>query len=262
MGENILECRNLVKSYGNKLALEGIDLSMKRGRIVGLLGPNGSGKSTLLSLLCALNKSKTGHVYLGDINMKNLKYKDIAKILATVHQQNSVPKDIKVEELVAYGRYPHKGYFKSNNKEDKNIIKWALECTGLDDLKHKGVMNLSGGERQRAFISMALAQKPKILFVDEPTTYLDIFHQIEILEIVKKLNKYNGLTVVMVLHDINQAIKYSHNIVVMKDGKIVKEGKSENVIDENLLKEVYKVNGVINKCKETGETYFIPKTIC
>lgn len=123
-------------------------------------------------------------------------------------------------------------------------------------------MNLSGGERQRAFISMALAQKPKILFLDEPTTYLDIFHQIEILEIVKKLNKDNGLTVVMVLHDINQAIKYSHNIVVMKDGKIVKEGKSENVIDENLLKEVYKVNGVINKCKETGEIYFIPKTIC
>ena len=123
-------------------------------------------------------------------------------------------------------------------------------------------MNLSGGERQRAFISMALAQKPKILFLDEPTTYLDIFHQIEILEIVKKLNKDNGLTVVMVLHDINQAIKYSHNIVVMKDGEIVKEGKSENVIDENLLKEVYKVNGVINKCKETGEIYFIPKTIC
>ena len=240
---------------GEKNIINDLNIDIKEGEITTIIGPNGSGKSTLLSLLCALNKSKTGHVYLGDINMNNLKYKDIAKILATVHQQNSVPKDIKVEELVAYGRYPHKGYFKNNNKEDKNIIKWALECTGLDDLKHKGVMNLSGGERQRAFISMALAQKPKILF-------LDVFHQIEILEIVKKLNKDNGLTVVMVLHDINQAIKYSHNIVVMKDGKIVKEGKSENVIDENLLKEVYKVNGVINKCKETGEIYFIPKTIC
>ncbi|EJT6496791.1 ABC transporter ATP-binding protein [Clostridium perfringens] len=247
---------------GEKNIINDLNIDIKEGEITTIIGPNGSGKSTLLSLLCALNKSKTGHVYLGDINMNNLKYKDIAKILATVHQQNSVPNDIKVEELVAYGRYPHKGYFKSNNKEDKNIIKWALECTGLDALKHKGVMNLSGGERQRAFISMALAQKPKILFLDEPTTYLDIFHQIEILEIVKKLNKDNGLTVVMVLHDINQAIKYSHNIVVMKDGKIVKEGKSENVIDENLLKEVYKVNGVINKCKETGEIYFIPKTIC
>lgn len=247
---------------GEKNIINDLNIDIKEGEITTIIGPNGSGKSTLLSLLCALNKSKTGHVYLGDINMNNLKYKDIAKALATVHQQNSVPNDIKVEELVAYGRYPHKGYFKSNNKEDKNIIKWALECTGLDDLKHKGVMNLSGGERQRAFISMALAQKPKILFLDEPTTYLDIFHQIEILEIVRKLNKDSGLTVVMVLHDINQAIKYSHNIVVMKDGKIVKEGKSENVIDENLLKEVYKVNGVINKCKETGEIYFIPKTIC
>lgn len=247
---------------GEKNIINDLNIDIKEGEITTIIGPNGSGKSTLLSLLCALNKSKTGHVYLGDINMNNLKYKDIAKVLATVHQQNSVPKDIKVEELVSYGRYPHKGYFKSNNKEDKNIIKWALECTGLDDLKHKGVMNLSGGERQRAFISMALAQKPKILFLDEPTTYLDIFHQIEILEIVRKLNKDSGLTVVMVLHDINQAIKYSHNIVVMKDGKIVKEGKSENVIDENLLKEVYKVNGVINKCNETGEIYFIPKTIC
>lgn len=170
---------------GEKNIINDLNIDIKEGEITTIIGPNGSGKSTLLSLLCALNKSKTGHVYLGDINMNNLKYKDIAKILATVHQQNSVPKDIKVEELVAYGRYPHKGYFKNNNKEDKNIIKWALECTGLDDLKHKGVMNLSGGERQRAFISMALAQKPKFLFLDEPTTYLDIFHQIEILEIVK-----------------------------------------------------------------------------
>ena len=138
---------------GEKNIINDLNIDIKEGEITTIIGPNGSGKSTLLSLLCALNKSKTGHVYLGDINMNNLKYKDIAKILATVHQQNSVPKDIKVEELVAYGRYPHKGYFKSNNKEDKNIIKWALECTGLGDLKHKGVMNLSGGERQRAFIN-------------------------------------------------------------------------------------------------------------
>lgn len=247
---------------GEKNIINDLSINIKEGEITTIIGPNGSGKSTLLSLLCALNKSKAGHVYLGDLNMNNLKYKDIAKVLATVHQQNSVPKDMKVEELVAYGRYPHKGYFKSSNNEDENIIQWALECTGLNKLKHKSVMNLSGGERQRAFISMALAQKPKILFLDEPTTYLDIFHQIEILEIVKKLNRESGLTVVMVLHDINQAIKYSHNIVVMKDGEIVKEGKAQNVIDENLLRDVYKVHGSINKCDKTGEVYFIPKTIC
>ena len=234
---------------GEKNIINDLNIDIKEGEITTIIGPNGSGKSTLLSLLCALNKSKTGHVYLGDINMNNLKYKDIAKILATVHQQNSVPKDIKVEELVAYGRYPHKGYFKSNNKEDKNIIKWALECTGLDDLKHKGVMNLSGGERQRAFISMALAQKPKFLFLDEPTTYLDIFHQIEILEIVKKLNKDNGLTVVMVLHDINHAAKYSDFIIAMKDGKILYKDEPNSIMKKEVLKNIYNIDAELIRDK-------------
>ena len=247
---------------GEKNIINDLDIEIKEGEITTIIGPNGCGKSTLLSILCALNKSKKGQVYLENVDMNNLKYKDIAKILATVHQQNSVPKDIKVEELVSYGRYPHKSYSKGSDNEDKAIVEWALNSTGLTKLKDKSVMNLSGGERQRAFISMALAQKPKILFLDEPTTYLDIFHQIEILEIVKKLNEESGLTVVMVLHDINQAIKYSHNIVVMKDGKIVKEGKSNLIIDKDLLKEVYRVDGIINKCEETGEVYFIPKAIC
>ncbi|WP_300351099.1 ABC transporter ATP-binding protein [Clostridium sp.] len=247
---------------GEKNIINDLNIEIKEGEITTIIGPNGCGKSTLLSLLCALNKCKSGQVYLENVKMNSLKYKDIAKTLATVHQQNSVPKDIKVEELVSYGRYPHKSYFKGSDNEDKSIVEWALNSTGLIKLKDKSVMNLSGGERQRAFISMALAQKPRILFLDEPTTYLDIFHQIEILEIVKKLNKESGLTVVMVLHDINQAIKYSHNIVVMKGGKIVREGKSDLIIDKDLLKEVYRVDGIINKCEETGEVYFIPKTIC
>ena len=230
---------------GEKNIINDLNIDIKEGEITTIIGPNGSGKSTLLSLLCALNKSKTGHVYLGDINMNNLKYKDIAKILATVHQQNSVPKDIKVEELVAYGRYPHKGYFKSNNKEDKNIIKWALECTGLDDLKHKGVMNLSGGERQRAFISMALAQKPKILFLDEPTTYLDLAHQLEILNLLKELNENHGTTIVMVIHELNNAARFADYMIGMKAGKIACQGTAYEVMTKENLKELFNIDAEI-----------------
>ena len=230
---------------GEKNIINDLNIDIKEGEITTIIGPNGSGKSTLLSLLCALNKSKTGHVYLGDINMNNLKYKDIAKILATVHQQNSVPKDIKVEELVAYGRYPHKGYFKSNNKEDKNIIKWALECTGLDALKHKGVMNLSGGERQRAFISMALAQKPKILFLDEPTTYLDLAHQLEILNLLKELNEKHGTTIVMVIHELNNAARFADYMIGMKAGEIACEGTAYEVMTKENLKELFNIDAEI-----------------
>ena len=121
-------------------------------------------------------------------------------------------------------------------------------------------MSLSGGERQRVFISMALAQKPEVLFLDEPTTYLDIYHQIEILELVKKLNEEYGITIVMVLHDINQAIKYSHNIIIMKNGKLIKSGSAKSIINRELLKEVYKVDGVVSTLDK--ETYFIPIRVC
>ena len=176
--------------------------------------------------------------------------------IAVVHQQNSIPSDITVEEVVSYGRIPHKKYFQGNSKEDEEIINWAIEKTGLKNLKSKAVMSLSGGERQRVFIAMALAQKSEILFLDEPTTYLDIYHQVEVLELVKKLNKEENLTVLMVLHDINQALKYSDNIIIMKKGKIIESGKSEKVINMNLLKEVYNIGGYITDYNK--EKVFIP----
>ena len=145
---------------------------------------------------------------------------------------------------------------KVESKEDEEIINWAIEKTGLKNLKSKAVMSLSGGERQRVFIAMALAQKSEILFLDEPTTYLDIYHQVEVLELVKKLNKEENLTVLMVLHDINQALKYSDNIIIMKKGKIIESGKSEKVINMNLLKEVYNIGGYITDYNK--EKVFIP----
>lgn len=195
-------------------------------------------------------------MWINDKNIKKLSYKELAKEIATVHQQNSVPEDITVEELVAYGRTPYKKYYKGNDEEDNKIVEWAIEKTGLQNLRDKAVMSMSGGERQRVFIAMALAQKSNVLFLDEPTTYLDIYHQIEILELVKELNKEYNLTVVMVLHDINQAMKYSDNIIVMKNGKIIDYGKANEVINIKLLNEVYNIGGFIQE--HQGEKYFIP----
>ena len=166
-----------------------------------------------------------------------------------------------METLISYGRTPHNKRGKSNREENEEIINWAIKSTNLEDIKDKNVMSLSGGQRQRAFIAMALAQKTDVLLLDEPTTYLDIFHQIEILELVKKLNEEYNMTIIMVLHDINQAIKYSHNIVVMKNGKIIEEGKPENIINEKTIKTVYNVEGVICNINEE-EMYFVPTKAC
>lgn len=253
--------KNIEFSYdGNKEFIKDLNVNIQKGNVTTILGPNGSGKSTLLSLLCGISKVKSGEILIDDLNISNMKYKDIAKKVATVHQQNSVPNDISVENLISYGRLPHKGFFEKETKSDAEVIDWAIKCTGLEEYRDKQVMSLSGGERQRVFISMALAQKPEVLFLDEPTTYLDIYHQIEILELVKKLNEEYGITIVMVLHDINQAIKYSHNIIIMKNGRIIKNGSAKNIINRELLKDVYKVDGVVSTLDK--DTYFIPTRVC
>ncbi len=141
------------------------------------------------------------------------------------------------------------------------MIDFALKATGIEEIQDKKVVNLSGGQKQRAFIAMSLAQNTEVLLLDEPTTYLDIYHQIEILEVVKSLNEKYNITIVMVLHDLNQAINYSHNIVIMKNGKLIKQGKSAEVLNEQTIKDVYNVSGYIHK-QDDEEIYFIPKQIC
>ena len=175
-------------------------------------------------------------------------------------RRKDLPEDITVRELVSYGRIPHKKYFQGNKEEDDAIIEWAIKRTGLENLKDKAVMSMSGGERQRAFIAMALAQKSEILFLDEPTTYLDIYHQVEILELVKELNEESNLTVVMVLHDINQAIRYSDHIIVMKDGEIITKGIPNDVITEEMVKAIYGVDVIVKQDEDTG-LYMVPMGI-
>lgn len=253
----MIKTKDLYFSYDkDKSFITKLNIEIEKGKITTILGPNGSGKSTLLSILAGLNKPLSGDVSINGKSIKYLKHKEIAREIATVHQQNTVPSDITVKELVSYGRIPHKKYFQGNSDSDDEIVEWAIKRTGLENLKDKAVMSMSGGERQRAFIAMALAQKSKILFLDEPTTYLDIYHQVEILELVKELNEEDGLTVVMVLHDINQAIKYSDNVIVMKAGQAVASGEVKKILNMNLLNNVYKIGGFISEMEE--EVVFVP----
>ncbi|MBU5675506.1 ABC transporter ATP-binding protein [Alkaliphilus sp. MSJ-5] len=253
-----IEASNLKVKYGDKEVLKNIDFHVADGEVVTIIGPNGSGKSTLIKALSRCLKITEGTIHLDGENIYNMPTKKIARNMAILPQVKSISADITVENLVSYGRYPHLNFGQRLKAEDKNIINWAIEKTGLYNLRERHVATLSGGERQRAWISMALAQKPKILLLDEPTTYLDISYQLEVLELIKELNRSLQLTVVMVLHDLNQAARYSDNIFVLNEGQICQWGSPSNIIKSNLLKDVFRIEShvyedEINKCP-----YFIP----
>lgn len=248
-----MEVKRIIVSHDNITNhLDDVSTSISKGKVTTIIGPNGCGKSTLLSVLSRSNMPKSGTTSLENRDLVMFKPKEFAKKLAIVYQQNEVPKDLTIEKLVSFGRLPHKTLLQRNQDEDQKAIDWALSVTNLTDKRHKDLEALSGGERQRVWIAMALAQQSEILCLDEPTTYLDIYYQIELLELVKSLNEDYGLTIVMVLHDINQAIRYSDEIIMMKNGRIIAEGSPREVITKDVIKEVYGVNAVFKEDDELG----------
>ena len=258
----MIKLENISFSYNKKKEfIQDLSLEFKSGEITTILGPNGSGKSTLLHMMSTYLKPKSGKIYLGDKDLGKLKQKEIAKYISCVYQENEAPDDITVRDLVSFGRNIYSSVKKEDKEENKRMLDFALKATGIEEIQDKKVVNLSGGQKQRAFIAMSLAQNTEVLLLDEPTTYLDIYHQIEILEVVKSLNEKYNITIVMVLHDLNQAINYSHNIVIMKNGNLIKQGKATEVLNEQTIKDVYNVSGYIHK-KDNEEIYFIPKQIC
>ena len=258
----MIKLEHISFSYNKKKEfIQDLSLEFKSGEITTILGPNGSGKSTLLHMMSTYLKPKSGKIYLGDKDLGKLKQKEIAKYISCVYQENEAPDDITVRDLVSFGRNIYSSVKKEDKEENKRMIDFALKATGIEEIQDKKVVNLSGGQKQRAFIAMSLAQNTEVLLLDEPTTYLDIYHQIEILEVVKSLNEKYNITIVMVLHDLNQAINYSHNIVIMKNGNLIKQGKATEVLNEQTIKDVYNVSGYIHK-EDNEEIYFIPKQIC
>lgn len=231
-------------------------MHIKEGEIVSLIGPNGSGKSTLLRLITHLIQPKSGEVLLDGAQLASMKRQEIAQKLAMLPQMQDHQLDLTVRELVEFGRYPHRKAYSSLTKEDEEIIEWAMAVTRLTNLEHRMLQSLSGGERQRAWIAMAIAQRPKILLLDEPTTYLDISHQLEIMELVKELNEQFNMTVVMVLHDINQAARYSDRIIVLKNGEIKFDGIPPCVLCKEMFHSIFEIDA--NIYKEDGKTFFTP----
>ncbi|QDQ01473.1 ABC transporter ATP-binding protein [Lysinibacillus fusiformis] len=253
-----MEIQDIIVSHDNtRNHLDGVTTAIQKGKITTIIGPNGCGKSTLLSVMSRNNMPKSGHVSLESKDLVHYKSKEFAKKLAIVYQQNEIPKDLTVEKLVSFGRLPHNTMLKRNQEEDAKAIDWALACTNLLGKRGTDLEALSGGERQRVWIAMALAQQSEILCLDEPTTYLDIYYQIELLELVKTLNEEHGLTIVMVLHDINQAIRYSDHIILMNAGQIVTEGVPRDVITKAVIKEVYGVETIFNEDEQLG-LYMVP----
>jgi iron complex transport system ATP-binding protein len=244
--------------YGKHKVIYGADIDVEKGEIVTIIGANGSGKSTILKSLSRNLKPARGTVYLDGREIHSMNTKEVAKKLAVLPQIHSVPDDFSVRDLVSYGRFPHLSAAGRLRHSDFVAVDRAIELTKMGPLQHRLVLTLSGGERQRAWIAMALAQEPEVLLLDEPTTFLDISHQFELLELIKRLNSEMELTFVMVLHDLNQAARYSERLIVLKDGVVYRTGTPEEIITPELLAEVFHINVRIHRDPEYCCPYFIP----
>ncbi|OZU87050.1 iron ABC transporter ATP-binding protein [Virgibacillus indicus] len=253
-----MEIKDISFSYQDKIKrLHNVAAEITPGQITTIIGPNGCGKSTLLGVLTNNHQPQAGQVILDGKAINKYKPKELARKLGVVHQQNTAPADMTVEKLVYYGRLPYRNTFSPKVEKDEEMVKWALECTGLYEKRNEAIDTLSGGQQQRVWIAMALAQDTPFLFLDEPTSNLDMYYQYEILELVKQLCKEHGLTIVMVLHDINQAIQYSHHIIAMKQGKVIKKGNPKTIVTKQLMQEVYGVNVVVKNEADVG-MYIVP----
>jgi iron complex transport system ATP-binding protein len=236
---NSIETKNLSLSYGETIIIDELNLNIPKGEITVFIGANGCGKSTLLRSIARLLKPRSGAVLLEGEAIAKLSTKEVAKKMAILPQSPSAPEGLTVLQLVKQGRYPHQSWLKQWSEEDEKKVNNALKATRLEHLKERTVDSLSGGQRQRAWIAMTLAQDTDVILLDEPTTYLDMTHQIEILDLLFELNEKKKRTVVMVLHDLNLACRYAHNIVALKDQKVYDQGRPEYIINCGLVKNVF-----------------------
>lgn len=257
----LLSFENLVVKYGDKTIVDNVNINVLRGEIVTIVGKNGSGKSTILKTLTNGVKKESGNIYLDGKNIKSYSRKEVARKMAILPQIYDSPADIDVETLVSYGRYPYKKFGKSYSKEDEAIINATLEMTKLEGLRYQRMSTLSGGERQRARIAMAICQQPEILVLDEPTTYLDIAYQLEVLELISKINREMNISILMVLHDLNLASKYSDRICVLDNKCLCQEGDPELVICKETLNNVFGVEVEIWENNSSGKPFFMPVAV-
>ena len=239
--------------YGEQCIIEDLNLVIPDQKITAIIGPNGCGKSTSLKALTRMIPTHAGHVLLDGLQIAKQPTKEVAKKLAILPQTQEAASGLTVGELVSYGRYPYQTGFGRLSKKDHAVIDWALEATQTTPFKHRVVDALSGGQRQRVWIAMALAQETDIILLDEPTTYLDMAHQLEVLQLLERLNKEEKRTIVMVLHDLNQAARFADYMIAMRQGKIIRSGSCEDVMQASVLQDVFHINATLTTDPNTNK---------
>ncbi|RWZ60565.1 ABC transporter ATP-binding protein [Halobacillus fulvus] len=248
-----LNTSELQVGYDDKVIVKDMTVDIPEGKITTIIGANGCGKSTLLKSIARIIPKKKGSIYLDGESISKQNTKELARKLAILPQSPEGAPGLTVGELVSYGRFPYQKGFGRLTKRDYEVIDWALCVTGTTPFKYDTVDSLSGGQRQRVWIAMALAQETDLILLDEPTTYLDMAHQLEVLELLERLNQKEGRTIVMVLHDINQAARFADHIVALKEGEVVRAGCCEDVVCKDVLRDVFQIDADIVPCPRTSK---------
>lgn len=253
-----ISTESLDVAYMDRTVIRDLNISIPTGQVTALVGANGSGKSTILKAMARIVKPAAGSVLLDGKSIHAQSTKEVAKQLAILPQNPTTPDGLTVSELIEYGRYPYRSGFGSLSKLDREVIRWAMEVTGMKEFQDRPVDQLSGGQRQRAWIAMALAQNTRFLFLDEPTTFLDMAHQLEVLQLLQRLNKEERRTIVMVVHDLNHATRFADHMIAIKQGRVVSEGPTVEVVTERVLSEVFGIRADIIKDPRTGVPLVLP----
>ncbi|MGI8781476.1 MAG: ABC transporter ATP-binding protein [Solirubrobacteraceae bacterium] len=253
-----LEARDLTLSYDGDPVVREFSRRVVAGQMTALIGANASGKSTLLRGLARLLKPAGGAVYLDGQAIAQLATREVARRMAVLPQSPDVPEGVTVRELVAQGRYPHQRLLRQWSRADEAAVERALASTGMTDLAQRELDELSGGQRQHAGIAMTLAQEAEVMLLDEPTTYLDLSHQVRVLELLRELNEGHGRTIVMVLHDLNQAARYAHEVLAIRHGRLVAAGPPAVVMTESIIRQVFGLDVHMLEDPVTGGPLCVP----
>lgn len=240
-----IRVEGITAAYAESPVLEGVDIHIAAGEMVGIVGRNGSGKSTLLKVMGRLIKPRRGAVYLNGTDISSLPTQRVAQRMAVMPQAPASPQQLTVRELIGYGRYPHIPWLQRFGIRDREVIQETMQSCRLEDLADRQLSTLSGGERQKAWIALALAQQPSVMLLDEPVTFLDLGHQLEVMDLIAELNRVRGITVVIVLHDLNLAARYCSRLIALQAGSVYADGPTEDVIQEDVLREVFGIDARI-----------------
>lgn len=240
-----IRVEGITVAYAESPVLEGVDIHIAAGEMVGIVGRNGSGKSTLLKVMGRLIKPRRGAVYLNGTDISSLPTQRVAQCMAVMPQAPASPQQLTVRELIGYGRYPHIPWLQRFGIRDREVIQETMQSCRLEDFADRQLSTLSGGERQKAWIALALAQQPRVMLLDEPVTFLDLGHQLEVMDLIAELNHVHGITVVIVLHDLNLAARYCSRLIALQSGGVYADGPTENVIQEDVIREVFGIGARI-----------------